>query len=119
MHISVNLRSAAMKSVAVVGDGFKLPRLLSLDNCPDASGDDLEGDSKMNSSQVPSRGRPIKFTPGRIQQITNLVERGKTPEESAELIEVTINSLQVICSRLGISLRRPNRLLKKSLAEWR
>jgi hypothetical protein len=78
-----------------------------LDNCPDASGDDLEGDSKMNSSQVPSRGRPIKFTPGRIQQITNLVERGKSPEEIAELIEVTINSLQVTCSRLGISLRRP------------
>ena len=78
-----------------------------LDNCPDASGDDLEGDSKMNSSQVPSRGRPIKFTRGRIQQITNLVERGKSPEEIAELIEVTINSLQVTCSRLGISLRRP------------
>ena len=78
-----------------------------LDNCPDASGDDLEGDLKMNSSQVPSRGRPIKFTPGRIQQITNLVERGKSPEEIAELIEVTINSLQVTCSRLGISLRRP------------
>ena len=61
----------------------------------------------MNSSQVPSRGRPIKFTRGRIQQITNLVERGKSPEEIAELIEVTINSLQVTCSRLGISLRRP------------
>jgi hypothetical protein len=78
-----------------------------LDNCPDASGDDLEGDSKMNSSQVPPRGRPMKFTQEKIQQIRNLVERGKCREEIAELIEVTVGSLQVTCSKLGISLRRP------------
>jgi hypothetical protein len=90
-----------------------------LGNCPDASQDDLKGDSEMNhhdliteplakfSSQVPPRGRPIKFTPERIQQIRNLVERGKSREEIAELIEVTVGSLQVTCSRLGISLRRP------------
>jgi hypothetical protein len=90
-----------------------------LDNCPDASRDDLKGDSEMNphdlitaplakfSSQVPPRGRPIKFTPERIQQIRNLVERGKSREEIAELIEVTVGSLQVTCSRLGISLRQP------------
>jgi len=59
-----------------------------------------------NSSQVPPRGRPIKFTPERIQQIGNLVERGKSREEIAELIEVTVGSLQVTCSKLGISLRR-------------
>ena len=59
------------------------------------------------SSQVPPRGRPIKFTPERIQQIRNLVERGKSREEIAELIEVTVGSLQVTCSKLGISLRRP------------
>jgi hypothetical protein len=59
------------------------------------------------SSQVPARGRPIKFTPERIQQIRNLVERGKSREEIAELTEVTVGSLQVTCSRLGISLRRP------------
>src|SRR6476659_8168401 len=59
-----------------------------------------------NSSQVPPRGRPIKFTPERIQQIRNLVERGKSREEIAELIEVTVGSLQVTCSKLGISLRR-------------
>jgi hypothetical protein len=52
------------------------------------------------------RGRPIKFTPERIQQIRNLVERGKSREEIAELIGVTVGSLQVTCSRLGISLRR-------------
>jgi hypothetical protein len=53
-----------------------------------------------------SRGRPIKFTPERVQQIRNLVERGKSREEIAELIGVTVGSLQVTCSRLGISLRR-------------
>jgi hypothetical protein len=53
------------------------------------------------------RGRPIKFTPVRIQQIRTLVERGKSCEEIAELIGVTVGSLQVTCSRLGISLRRP------------
>jgi hypothetical protein len=55
-----------------------------LGNCPDASQDDLKGDSEMNhhdlitaplakfSSQVTPRGRRIKFTPERIQQIRNL-----------------------------------------------
>ena len=54
-----------------------------------------------------SRGRQIKFTPERLQQIRNLVERGKSREEIAELIGATVGSLQVTCSRLGISLRRP------------
>jgi hypothetical protein len=58
-------------------------------------------------TQVLIRGRQIKFTPERIQQIKNLVERGKSREEIAELIGVTVGSLQVTCSRLGISLRRP------------
>jgi hypothetical protein len=48
-----------------------------------------------------------KFTPERIQQIKYLVERGKSREEIAELIGVTVGSLQVTCSRLGVSLRRP------------
>jgi hypothetical protein len=59
------------------------------------------------ATQVLIRGRQIKFTPERIQQIKNLVERGKSREEIAELIGVTVGSLQVTCSRLGISLRRP------------
>ena len=54
-----------------------------------------------------TRGRQVKFTPERLQQIKNLVERGKTREEIAELIGVTVGSLQVTCSRLSISLRRP------------
>ena len=58
------------------------------------------------ATQLPTRGRPIKFTPERIQQVRNLVERGKSREEIAELIGVTVGSLQVTCSRLGISLRR-------------
>jgi len=58
------------------------------------------------TAQLPTRGRKIKFTPERIQQIKNLVERGKSRDEIAELIGVTVGSLQVTCSRLGISLRR-------------
>ena len=58
------------------------------------------------ATQLPTLGRQIKFTPERLQQIRNLVERGKSPEEIAGLIGVTVGSLQVTCSRLGISLRR-------------
>jgi len=57
--------------------------------------------------QLCRRGRQVKFTPERIEHIKNLVERGKRREEIAELIGVTVGSLQVTCSRLGISLRRP------------
>lgn len=46
------------------------------------------------------RGRPTEFTPARIQQIRTLVERGKSREEIAELIGVTVGSLQVTCSVL-------------------
>ena len=53
------------------------------------------------------RGRPTKFTPERIQQVRNLVERGKSRDEIAEIIGVTTGSLQVTCAKLGISLRRP------------
>ena len=49
----------------------------------------------------------FKYTPERIEQIKNLLECGKPREEIAELIGVTVGSLQVTCSRLGISLRRP------------
>jgi len=58
------------------------------------------------ATQLPTRGGQIKFTPERLQQIRNLVERGKSRDEIAELIGVTVGSLQVTCSRLGISLRR-------------
>jgi hypothetical protein len=58
-------------------------------------------------SRPVSSGRPLKFTPERIQQIKNLVERGAGRDEIATLIGVTVGSLAVTCSRLGISLRRP------------
>ena len=63
--------------------------------------------------QSPSRGRPTKFTPERIAQVRNLVERGKSRDEIAEIIGVTAGSLQVTCSKLGISLRRPTGLLPR------
>jgi hypothetical protein len=59
------------------------------------------------TTQVLARGRATKFTPERIQQIKNLVERGKSREEIADLVGVTVAFLQVTCSRLGVSLRRP------------
>jgi hypothetical protein len=52
------------------------------------------------------RGRPTKFTPERIEQIRDLVSLGKSRDEIAGLIGVTLGSLQVTCSKLGISLRR-------------
>jgi hypothetical protein len=65
------------------------------------------------TTQVLARGRQTKFTPERIQRIKNLVERGKSREEIAEFIGVTLGSLQVTCSRLGVSLRRPTGLLRR------
>jgi transposase-like protein len=51
--------------------------------------------------------RQTKFTPEKIRQIINLVERGKSREEIAEVVGVTVGTLQVTCSKLGVSLRRP------------
>ena len=53
------------------------------------------------------QGRPIKFTPERFDQIRNLVDRGMSRQEIADTIGVTLGSLQVTCSRVGLSLRRP------------
>ena len=53
------------------------------------------------------RGKQSKFTPTNIRQIINLVERGKSREEIAEIIGVTPGTLAVTCSQLKISLRRP------------
>jgi hypothetical protein len=54
-----------------------------------------------------SRLRPTKFTPERIQQIKELIARGMSCEEIAAVVGVTVGTLKVTCSRLGISLRRP------------
>src|SRR4029450_13445299 len=58
-------------------------------------------------TEVVTCGKQLKFTPERIQQIKNLVERGNSRGEIADLVGVTVGSLQVTCSRLGISLRQP------------
>ena len=52
-------------------------------------------------------GRTLKFTPQAIEKIKELVAQGVSREEIAKLLDVTVGSLQVTCSRLGISLRRP------------
>src|SRR5262245_15607324 len=92
------------------GSGYE-QRTAAIDGRPGGPKKCTEGTEMTQIAEVgtptPSRGRQIKFTPERIQQIRNLVERGRSREEIAELIGVTVGSLQVTCSRLGISLRRP------------
>jgi hypothetical protein len=70
--------------------------------------------SEMTATQlafhIVSRGKAINFTQERVQQIRNLVERGKTRDEIAEIIGITSEALQIACSRLGISLRRRTNL---------
>jgi hypothetical protein len=56
---------------------------------------------------APSRLRSTKFTPERIQQIKDLTARGVSCEEIAAVVRVTVGTLKVTCSKLGISLRRP------------
>ena len=66
--------------------------------------------SEEKSSSRPLTGRrPTRFTPEAVRQIRNFVESGKSREEIAEIIGASVGSLQVTCSRLGISLRRGGR----------
>jgi hypothetical protein len=61
------------------------------------------------SSKGAGRRGATKFTPQAIQKIKELVAQGVSRDEIANLLDVTLGSLQVTCSRLGISLRRnPN-----------
>jgi hypothetical protein len=50
--------------------------------------------------------RPRKFTPENIARIKDWVAQGVGRDEIANRLEVTIGSLQVTCSKLGISLRK-------------
>jgi hypothetical protein len=50
--------------------------------------------------------RPSRFTPQAIEQIGDWVALGKSREEIAGLLGVTVGTLQVACSKRGISLRR-------------
>jgi hypothetical protein len=60
----------------------------------------------MTNASPPARGRRIKFTPQVIEQIKGFVAVGIGRDEIANRVGVTVGSLQVTCSRLGISLRR-------------
>ena len=61
----------------------------------------------MTTASHPARGRPaVKFTPQAIEKIKQFVAEGISCDEIANRLDVTVGSLQVTCSRLGISLRR-------------
>jgi hypothetical protein len=53
-----------------------------------------------------ARGRSVKFTREAIEKIKDWVVQGVSRDEIANRLDVTVGSLQVTCSRLGISLRR-------------
>jgi hypothetical protein len=63
---------------------------------------------KMQERAAPRGRRATKFSPENIQKIKDFVAQGISREEIARLIDVTVGSLQVTCSRLGIRLRRPD-----------
>jgi hypothetical protein len=61
----------------------------------------------MTSPSPPASGRrAVKFTPQAIENIKEFVAQGISRDEIANRLGVTVGSLQVTCSRLGISLRR-------------
>ena len=62
----------------------------------------------MTSQESATRAgrRATKFTPANVQKIKDFVAQGLSREEIAKSLDVTLGSLQVTCSRLGISLRR-------------
>jgi hypothetical protein len=63
----------------------------------------------MTNTSSPARGRrAVKFTPQAIEKIKEFVAEGISRDEIANRLGVTVGSLQVTCSRLGISLRRTN-----------
>src|SRR5215470_3294359 len=60
----------------------------------------------ITNASPPVRGGRVKFTPQVIEQIKESVAAGISRDEIANRVDVTVGSLQVTCSRLGISLRR-------------
>jgi hypothetical protein len=62
----------------------------------------------------PRAGGASKFTPQAIEKIKGMVAQGLSREEIAQRLDVTVGSLQVTCSKLGISLRRPRRRFPSS-----
>jgi hypothetical protein len=65
--------------------------------------------SKGAGGKGTGRRGATKFTPQAVQKIKESVAQGVSRDEIANLLDVTVGSLQVTCSRMGISLRRnPN-----------
>jgi DNA-binding CsgD family transcriptional regulator len=61
----------------------------------------------MTNASYSARGRrAVKFTPQAIEKIKEFVAEGISRDQIANRLGVTVGSLQVTCSRLGISLRR-------------
>ena len=60
----------------------------------------------MPNASHSAKGRRVKFTPQAIENIKEFVAQGISRDEIANRLGVTVGSLQVTCSRLGISLRR-------------
>jgi len=69
----------------------------------------------MTNASSTVRGRRVKFTPQAIEKIKEFVAEGISRDEIANRLGVTVGSLQVTCSRLGISLRRTNRVARRGL----
>ena len=60
----------------------------------------------MPNASPSAKGRRVKFTPQVIENIKEFVAQGISRDEIANRLGVTLGSLQVTCSRMGISLRR-------------
>src|SRR5262245_24907689 len=54
----------------------------------------------------PRVARASKFTPQTIEKIKEMLAQGLSRQEIAQRLDVTVGSLQVTCSKLGVSLRR-------------
>jgi len=63
--------------------------------------------------------RATKFCPANVQKIKDWVAEGISREEIAKSLDVTVGSLQVTCSRLGISLRMPKMFERRRRVESR
>ena len=62
-------------------------------------------------------GRPRKkFTPANVQKIKDFVAQGMGREDIARSLDVTLGSLQVTRSKLGISLRRHHSAARVSVS---
>jgi hypothetical protein len=61
--------------------------------------------AKFSPQLLTNRGRPTKFTLERLQQIRNLV-RGESRKQIAEILDVTVGSLQVRWARLSEQIFR-------------